>query len=99
MSAFNTSLSAPDRDALAQQRQQQTNRNSLYEYGAASQHAAIPSASMEVDELEKELEQEYAYINSLLLSTIKKTVAWLLDLIGWFCLGITSFNARSMDIK
>ncbi|CAG8779675.1 23880_t:CDS:2, partial [Gigaspora margarita] len=38
-----------------QQRQQQTNRNSLYEYGAASQHAAIPSASMEVDELEKEL--------------------------------------------
>ncbi|KAF0458943.1 MAP kinase [Gigaspora margarita] len=49
------SLSAPDRDALAQQRQQQTNRNSLYEYGAASQHAAIPSASMEVDELEKEL--------------------------------------------
>ncbi|CAG8709633.1 8126_t:CDS:10, partial [Racocetra persica] len=48
------SLSAPDRDALAQQRQQ-TNRNSFYEYGAASQHAAIPSASMEVDELEKEL--------------------------------------------
>ncbi|CAG8499187.1 8009_t:CDS:10, partial [Scutellospora calospora] len=46
------SLTAPDRDMLAQQRQQ-PNRNSLYEFGAASQHAAIPSASMEVDELEK----------------------------------------------
>jgi len=50
-----TSLSAPDRDSLSQQRQQNNNRNSMYEYGAASQHAAIPSASMEVDE---QLEQE-----------------------------------------
>ncbi|CAG8669486.1 2176_t:CDS:2, partial [Racocetra fulgida] len=40
---------------LGPQQRQQTNRNSFYEYGAASQHAAIPSASMEVDELEKEL--------------------------------------------
>ncbi|CAB4442057.1 MAP kinase [Rhizophagus irregularis] len=50
-----SSLSAPDRDSLSQQRQQNNNRNSMYEYGAASQHAAIPSASMEVDE---QLEQE-----------------------------------------
>jgi hypothetical protein len=50
-----TSLSAPDRDSLSQQRQQNNNRNSMYEDGAASQHAAIPSASMEVDE---QLEQE-----------------------------------------
>jgi hypothetical protein len=48
------SLSAPDRDSLPQ-RQQNNNRNSMYEYGAASQHAAIPSASMEVDD---QLEQE-----------------------------------------
>jgi len=49
------SLSAPDRDSLSQQRQQNNNRNSMYEYGAASQHAAIPSSSMEVDD---QLEQE-----------------------------------------
>ncbi|CAG8519951.1 11503_t:CDS:10 [Acaulospora morrowiae] len=52
-----SSLSAPDRDTIAQS--QQNNRNSLYEYGAASQHAAIPSDSMEVDELEKELDQGF----------------------------------------
>ncbi|CAG8703083.1 8157_t:CDS:10, partial [Ambispora leptoticha] len=48
------SLSAPDRDTITQQRQQ-TNRNSLYEYGAASQHAVIPNDNMDVDQLEKEL--------------------------------------------
>ncbi|CAG8538306.1 3599_t:CDS:10 [Diversispora eburnea] len=48
------SLSAPEREAITQ-RQQQSNRNSIYEYGAASQHAAVPDTDMEVDELEKEL--------------------------------------------
>ncbi|CAG8622034.1 14849_t:CDS:2 [Acaulospora colombiana] len=47
-------LSAPDRDAINQS-QQQNNRNSMHEYGAASQHAIVPSEDMEVDELEKEL--------------------------------------------